>query len=146
MFIDPNEEIEVGPDARGNRIWIKAKLDFGDQAKIEASLIQLKLKSKQGKNSVRPNDPDQGMEVDATVTYSARQRAVLEVCIKRWAGPDFEGIPCTKDKIRLLDPNEPLIVDVLETIDEMNKPPAEIAPLESEPINPNPTTPNDLGE
>jgi len=153
MFVDPKAELEVSDD-KGNVIVIKATMDFADSAKVEAALIQLKLKATSGKNrqvQVRPADGNQGeMEIDATVTYSMRQRAILEVCIKRWEGPDFTDdngrpIPCTAKNIRLLNPNEPLIEKVLEVIDEQNTAP-ETAPLEGEPIDPNLSKPDSYGE
>jgi hypothetical protein len=145
MFIDPNATIDVSDDD-GNTITIKAKMDFGDQGKVEAALIQLRLKAqpaqsrngrRQKKKRARAADE---MEIDATYSYSARQVAILQVCIKRWSGPAFEGTPCTPDNIALLNPTEPLVEQVLETIDEMNASET-TKPPEGEPVDPNHPTP-----
>jgi hypothetical protein len=125
MFINPQETLTVHDD-KGNSIVIKAKMDFADYAKVEAALMQLKLKS--GTNgSTRPADQAE-MEIDATVTYSAQKMALLKVCIRSWDGPDFVGVVCSEANIARLDPNEPLVEKVLDVINQRNEEPTKAPP------------------
>lgn len=129
MFVNPQAELSVS-DEKGNTIYIKAHMDFADNAKIEAAFMQLKLKNRQAQNGAARPQEDADMDIDATVAISAQHVALLETNIKRWEGPDFEGVPCTRANIKLLNPNEPLVVKVLEKINEQNNPPTEAPPVQ----------------
>lgn len=131
MFVNPQQQIPVTDD-KGNTIHIKAHMDFADNARIEAAFMQLKLKNRQAQNgTARPQETaETEMDIDATVAISAQHVALLETCIKGWEGPDFDGVPCTRANIKLLNPNEPLVIKVLERIGEQNNPPTEAPPVQ----------------
>ena len=132
MFIDPNETVPV-TDAKGNTIWIKAKLTFADYAKVEDALMRLRIDTAGGKRGKGVDT-----KVDAHITQSAQQAALLVECVKRWDGPDFVGVACTPANIAVLNPLEPIVIDVLEEIDRLNEAPTEPPPNGNPSVDPIP--------
>lgn len=88
-----------------NVIYIKSKMDVATKAKVTSEMFTV------GKDS----------QLEARL--GANELALLIHNIVKWDGPDFDGVPCTPDRIRTLDPTEPHIAKVLEVIAERNKPP-----------------------
>lgn len=105
---DPSAVIS---DVRPNVIYIRARMDVATDAKVKSELFRL------GKDSA---------SVEAHL--GANQMALLVHNIVRWEGPDLDGVPCTPETIRTLDPTEPHLALVLEAIAERNKRPAGPSP------------------
>ena len=57
---------------------------------------------------------------EASLHYGAYQMALLKHNITGWAGPAFQGVPCTAAMIERLDPDEPLVQRTLEEIGRLN--------------------------
>lgn len=98
---DPAETLS---DVQPNVIWIKSKMDVATAGKVQSELFTF-------------NKEGGGMEAHV----GENQTALLIHNIVRWEGPDLGGVPCTPEKIRTLDPNEPHIAAVLEEIAGRNK-------------------------
>lgn len=90
-----------------NTIYIKPKMDFGTRNAVIGAAAHVDFSD--GK-------PEAGMDI------GSYQTALLELNIVGWSGPAFEGVPCTAVRIRRLDPDEPLVVRVLEEIAARNPP------------------------
>lgn len=88
-----------------NVIWIKAKMDVETKGRVTSELFTM------GKDS----------QLEARL--GANETALLVHNVVRWEGPDFEGVPCTAERIRKIDPTEPHWAKVLEVIAERNKAP-----------------------
>jgi hypothetical protein len=83
-------------DDRGNTIWVRRKMDFGAAATIQATPMQDRI----------------------IATYV--------VNILGWDGPDFQGVACTEEAIRRLDPTDPLVDQVGRKIAELNPRPTSL--------------------
>jgi hypothetical protein len=88
-----------------NVIWVKAKMDVTTKGKVTSELFTM------------------GKDNSLEARLGANETALLVHNIVRWDGPDFEGMPCTPDNIRKLDPTEPHVARVLEVIATRNAPP-----------------------
>lgn len=86
-----------------NVIYIRARMDYATRAKVSSEMFKL------GKDS----------ELEAQL--GANDMALLIHNIVKWTGPDFDGVLCTADNIRTMDPNEPHMAKVLEEIAKRNK-------------------------
>jgi hypothetical protein len=95
---------EVVSECAPNIIWIRARMDVATSGKVANELVKV------------------GGDNAPEYHLGAQQVALLIHNIMQWEGPDFDGVPCTPERIRTLDPNEPHIVKVLEEIAERNKP------------------------
>lgn len=143
MFIDPNKLIPVTDGT--NTIYIRSRMDYGAYARVESELSAFQMNLKQveayakkgGKKGKRNGTaPTEDIKVTAQVTKSAQELALLKENVKKWEGPAFQDgsgrpIPCSRENVARLDPNDPLVMRVLETIDELNTPATE-APEEFE--------------
>lgn len=104
MFVDPQATVAVTDGA--NTVHIKAKMDARTRALV--------------KSSITARGGGQDFELRNLGGY---ELALLEHNIVRWEGPEFEGVPCTAAHIGRLDPDQPLVAEVLERIGELNAPP-----------------------
>lgn len=93
-------------DRLPNVIYIRSKMSVGVKAKITSEMFSWNATSK---------------ELESR--FGENETALLIHNIVRWTGPDFDGVPCTRDNIIRLDPTEPHIVAVSEAIAERNAPP-----------------------
>jgi len=105
MFIDPNTRVPV-TDGR-NTIYIKARMDMDTRARVQNEM------------RVMPNEATEEVVLEKIGSY---RLALLQHNIVAWEGPDFAGVPCTREAIGRLDPNEPLVAKVAEEIGQRNKP------------------------
>ena len=105
MFIDPNERIPI--TLGGNTIYIRAKMSAGVRAAVQDEI--------KAKTAGSQDD----MEMRGIGSY---RLALLRHNIVAWEGPDFEGRPCTRANIDLLDLDDPLIEMVAEQIGTRNAP------------------------
>lgn len=117
MFIDPHERASVS-DERGNTIHYKPRMDFKTTAMVQDELLRIKVEEQERQRSRAGDDA----EVEFTVGMERRKLALLVHNIVEWDGPDFEGVPCTREWIERLNPNEPLIEKLLNAIGEGNVP------------------------
>lgn len=95
---------EVLSDTPPNVIYIRSKMDVATDARVKSELTRL-------------GDDNKSMEL----RLGDNQMALLIHNIVKWEGPDLSQVPCTPANIRALDPTEPHIALVLETIAERNK-------------------------
>jgi len=115
MFIDPNERIPISEfdpdqvisDEPPNVIYIRPKMDYATSRKVGAAGITLGTNGKETINDV-----------------SEILIANLTQNIVGWSGPLFDGVPCTAENIRRLNPDEPLIEKVIEEITRRNTKPS----------------------
>jgi hypothetical protein len=94
---------EVISDTPPNIIFIKSRMDVETRGKVKNELIGL------AKDGTTPE-----------IKVGANETALLIHNIVKWAGPDFDGVPCDAVHIRTLDPNEPHIEKVLAAINTRN--------------------------
>ena len=127
MFVDRNEKIGVS-DEKGNTVFVRPKMDVGTSGRVTDAIASIS----------RLGSQDDGTEISLNL---GSQNAVLLVHnILDWQGPDFEDgrgrkVPCTRDNILRLDPDEPLVGLVL----------AEINRLNVRPVSPDPNSPTASG-
>lgn len=100
MFVDPNEKVPIS-DGK-NTIYIRAKMSVGVRAKVEDAIAMA--------------DGGTAKNIGSYIL------ALLENNILAWEGPDFEGVPCTVENIRRLDPDDPLVQKVRDEIARRNAP------------------------
>lgn len=110
MFINPNQLVPV--TLGQNTIWIKAKMDLGTRAAVQDEIRASGIKV------------EQDLEMHGIGSY---RMALMRHNIKRWEGPDFldengNPVPCSRENISRLDPNEPLVEKVAEEIGLRNQP------------------------
>lgn len=106
MFINPNARVPVehtSDDGQTNTIYVRAKMDVDTLTRVKVEFNQI----------------NGGAE---RLTLGAYQLALLRHNIVGWEGPAFTDVPCTREHIGRLDPDEPLVASVLEKIDELNPP------------------------
>lgn len=104
MFVQTDRvPITVGD----NTIYIKAKMDYGTRNQVLSAAADARM-------------DDKGNAKAATVNIGRYQNALLVNNIVDWNGPAFENIACTAVNILRLDPDEPLVVKVLEEIATRN--------------------------
>jgi hypothetical protein len=113
---DPSEVISNTPP---RTIWIRAKMNVGVRNRVTGKMVKF-----------GPN----GKEVE--LDLGENLNALLEENILAWEGGDFDGVPCTKENIRKLDPTDPFIDRVADEIAKRNKPkespdPKEVTPASS---------------
>lgn len=92
-------------DRAPNVIYIRARMDVATKGRVTSEMFTL------GKDS----------QLEARLGENTT--ALLVHNIVRWSGPDFDGVPCTPENIRKLDPTEPHLDKVLDAIAERNKSP-----------------------
>lgn len=98
MFVT-QEKVAVTLD--GNTIYIRNKMDYGTRSRVLNAAASL--------------DGDK-----SKVSIGAYQLALLQENITGWDGPDFAGVPYSREAVEQLDPNEPLVEKVLEQINIRN--------------------------
>lgn len=107
MFINPNSKIPVehtDDEGQTHTIYVRAKMDVDTLTRVKVEFNELNGSAQR-------------------LTLGAYQLALLRHNIVGWEGPAFDGVPCTREHIGRLDPDEPLVQRVLERIDELNPPP-----------------------
>jgi len=103
MFVNQKPvPITVGP----NTITVKPKMDLITRSACLDALAAISEGSK-GKSNI-------------AMHLGAYQTALMQQNIVGWSGPAFVGIECTLEHIGKLDPDEPLVVAVLEEIGRRN--------------------------
>lgn len=110
MFVDTKARVPVSLD--GNTIYIKAKMDFGTVAAVQDEIKATGTESAD-------------MQFERLGSY---RMALLTNNIVGWEGPAFldekgKVIPCTRENIRRLDPQDPLVEMVAAEIGERNRKP-----------------------
>ena len=102
MFVDAKPiDVTVGD----NTISIRPKMDLGTRNRCMDALTSI------GKENG---------EVDMELHIGAYQVALMRENVLSWRGPAFVGILCTPANIAKLDPDEPLVEQVLEEITARN--------------------------
>ena len=89
-----------------NTIQIRPKMDFGTRGMCLDALAAVSQESR-GKTTTN-------------LHFGAYQVALLQHNIVAWSGPAFAGMACTPENVSRLDPDEPLVVRVLEEIARRN--------------------------
>jgi len=84
-------------------IWIKARMDVETTAKVQDATLAM------GKNN------------QAEIRIGENGLALLIHNIVKWEGPGFDDMPCTPERIKRLNPNEPLIAAVIQEIAIRNR-------------------------
>jgi hypothetical protein len=110
---DPSEVISDQPP---NVIFIRPKMDFATQKRVGAAGFSLGAAGK-------PNELDLAENLIAMLVYN----------IVGWAGPLFDGVPCTPENIRRLDPDQPVVEKAIEEITRRN---TKAAPSPKSPTRP----------
>lgn len=100
---DPATTVSERPP---NIIYIRSKMDVGTKNKVQDHALKMTT----------------GKTDDAEIHIGAYQTALLTHNVLAWEGPDFHGVPCTPQQMQMLDPDEPLVVKVLEEIGRRNRP------------------------
>ena len=103
MFVNQTP-VEITLD--GNTICIRPKMDFSTK---NAAMDALAAISQDG-----------GGKAAVAMHLGAYQSALMVHNIVSWRGPAFVGFACTPENIAKLDPDEPLVVQVLEEIGRRN--------------------------
>jgi len=103
MFVDRKPVvIGEGPDT----ISIRPKMDFSTKNACMDALAAI-------------SQGDDG-KANVAMHLGAYQLALLRHNIVAWSGPSFVGVACTPENIDKLDPDEPLVEQVLEEIGRRN--------------------------
>lgn len=100
-----DDDPSIISDTKPNVIWVKSKMDVETKGKVTSEMFTM------------------GKAGELEARLGANETALLVHNVVRWEGPDFEGVPCTPDRIRKIDPTEPHWAKVLEVIAERNKAP-----------------------
>lgn len=104
IFIDPDatEVVEFqDPEGGTNRVWIKAKMDYGTKAKVQRDMMQMSFDEASASGGVE--------EVRISASPALRELAFLKHNIVRWDGPLFRRpggrgkYPCKPEWIARLD-------------------------------------------
>ncbi len=107
------ERVAIADDA-GNTIWIRAKMDVGTINKVQGAALALTVTL--GKDVNLDTVP---------VDVGGYQTALLQYNIVAWDGPEFRDaqgklIPCNPTTIAELDPEDELVMRVLDEIGKRN--------------------------
>jgi len=102
MFVD-GAPVAVSDGA--NTILIKPKMDFGTKQRCMDALAAV--------------GREQG-EMDMELRLGAYQLALMVENVVGWQGPAFTGVACNAANIGRLDPDEPLVDQVLAEIVKRN--------------------------
>lgn len=105
MFVQ-TDRVPISDEA-GNTIYIRPKMDYGTRSQVLGAAADARL-------------DDKGNAKTATVNVGRYQNALLVNNILDWDGPAFTDMACTPVNILRLDPDEPLVVKVLEEIATRN--------------------------
>jgi hypothetical protein len=105
MFVSQEAVAVFVPDDPDNRIYIKAKMDYGTKNAVMDEIAKITITS--GTPDVR-------------AALGAYNTALMTKNIVRWEGPAFGGVPCTPETIMQLDPDEPLVERVMDEINRRN--------------------------
>lgn len=100
-----DDDPSIISDTKPNVIYILSKMNVSVKGRVTSELFTV------------------GKAGDLEARLGANETALLVHNVVKWEGPDFDGVPCTPDNIRKLDPTEPHIEKVLEEIAERNKAP-----------------------
>jgi len=109
VFVDTSRvAVTEGEDT----IYVKARMDFETQSRVRDALARFGTSSN-------------GEEI--MVTLGAQNLALMVHNIVAWEGPGFTDaagrpVPCTRENVGRLDPDEPIIDKVLAKINELNAP------------------------
>lgn len=98
-------------------IYILPKMPFGVRQRVMGELARIDSDGTQ-------------RGTDFHINLGAYNIALMQHNIVGWEGPSFEGVPCTRENIEQLDPDEPLVDKVLQEIGRRN------------PVNPEKPSPN----
>jgi hypothetical protein len=103
------------PLAEQDVIYIRPKMSYGVKQRLisKAAQISMSQGSIGGNGKSTPN-------MEAAVDVGAYQLALLTFNVVRWGGPNFNGVLCIEANIERLDPDQPLVVKVLEEIEARN--------------------------
>lgn len=104
MFVDTTR---VAVTEGENTIYIKPKMDYGTRNAILGAAADARLDAKGNVSAPK-------------IEVGRYQNALLVHNIVAWEGPAFATVVCTPANILRLDPDEPLVVKVLEEIARRN--------------------------
>jgi hypothetical protein len=108
MFVDPQARVAVS-DEQGNTIWIRAKMDVATKNRVHDAIAAV----------------DGASDDVVELHLGSYNTALLVHNIVAWEGPAFgdargRTVPCTRQNIERLDPDEPLVTQVLGEISRRN--------------------------
>lgn len=103
MFVT-DDRVVVSDDS-GNSISIVAKMNLKQKQQVTDALFDVQIQD--GKQT-------------SVMQVGRGQLALLRQNIVGWSGPAFVGVKCTQATIDTLDPDEPLVIKVLEEIQRRN--------------------------
>jgi len=126
MFIDRNARVGVS-DEQGNVIYVREKMDVKTKGLVSDALASLSSDVMDGSG-----------EGDIALRLGSHNCVLLVHNIVAWEGPAFvdargRAIPCTREWIERLDPDEPLVDKVLGEINTRN-----VRPESPDPNSPTP--------
>jgi len=105
LFVDPKATVPV--TVGEHTVYIRAKMS----GKVRAAV--------QDEMRARGFRKDEDVEVSGMGSY---RLALLIHNIVRWEGPEFEGVPCTRENILGIDPQDALWEAVADEIGKRNEP------------------------
>lgn len=116
MFIRRDARAAVS-DEKGNVMYIKEKMDVKTKGRVTDSLAAISDLDLGGKGG--------GGKAEISLNLGSQNCVLLVNNIVAWEGPDFldDGgvkIPCTRENIERLDPDDPLVELVLGEINQRN--------------------------
>ena len=91
-----------------NVVYIKPRMDVQTRARVQDAMLE-----------TTTGEPGTSA-MSVSIKSGSNMLALLQHNITDWAGPDFEGVPCTPEMIARLDLSEPLIARVLDEITKRN--------------------------
>lgn len=98
------EEVRVTVDDSGDAIYIRGTMNLATRNKVMGMAGKVNTGSK-----------------DTEFDIGEYNTALMVLNILRWEGPGFEGLPCNRENIEELAPNDPLVEKVLAEINARNK-------------------------
>lgn len=108
MFVSKDRvPVRVEGDDTGDTIYILPKMPFGTKQRALSAL-----------SHIGTDGTSEGTGID--IDLGAYNIALMKLNIVGWEGPSFAGVACTPENIEQLDPDEPLVVRVLEEIGRRN--------------------------
>lgn len=94
-----------------NTVYIRPKMDYGTLARVQKRAEEATGAGASGKKI---------QDMNPQFYLNTWNIILLEVNIVSWEGPDFDGLPITREQIEKWDPDAPLLNAILAKISEFN--------------------------
>lgn len=103
-----------------NKVFIRSRMNQGVRSRVQSAMLQISTQA--NVTSVAPTLAQIRSDIGS---YNL---ALLIHNITSWVGPDFDSVPCDREHIEKLDPQDPLLDRVLEEITNRNLAEAPVSP------------------